>query len=205
MTWVGDASARIKVDVDVWPVNAGVSHGTAKKDMIVLHETVSPDYAGLSDLVQTSGYLARQGYGVHGVIDKEGHLAWSVGHPNVILYHAASGNGRVNTRSIGFELVSRVMLDKPDNTSRWKLWWSRDKQLDKLAQMCAFLSKHHGIPLRYSDATVPGITTHWQVTKTWRVAGGHVDCWPRHLGGYFPALRVISEARSYYKKWYESD
>lgn len=193
---------RIAVDVNLAPINASVKHGIAKKDMVVLHETVSPDYKGLSDIVQTSRYLANEGLGIHGVVDAEGYLGWSVGDASAVLYHTASNGGNINTRSIGIEQVSRVMLDYPDNTSRWKKWWSRNAEIDKVAQVLAFLSHTHKIPLVYSDGRKPGITAHWQVSRTYNVPGGHTDCWPRHLGGYYPMLRVIKEAKAYYAKWY---
>ena len=197
---------HVKVDLNIWPILQYDKHGEADKDIIVLHETVSPDYIGFVDIFSVSEYLARKNYGIHAVIDVEGYMGWTYGQRRAIFYHTASsgflGSGNINTRSIGIEQVSRVMLDKPDNLSRWKLWMERDKELDKVAQLCAFLSKTEGIPLKYSDGKVPGITTHWQVTKTFGVSGGHTDCWPRHLDGYYPVLRVIRQAEIYYKKWY---
>ena len=198
---------HLKVDLNIWPILQYDDHGDSNKDMIVLHETVSPDYKGFADIISNSQYLAAKDYGIHAVIDVDGNLGWTCGHRKAIFYHTASsgskGSGNVNTRAIGIEQVSRVMLDKPDNTSRWKLWMDRDKELAKVAQLCAFLAKREGIPLRYSDGKTPGITTHWQVTKTFGVSGGHTDCWPRHLDGYYPVLRVIRQAEIYYKKWYE--
>lgn len=201
--YIGAAEERIKVDVDLSGINAGVRHGVAHKDMVVLHETVSPDYPGKGELVANAAYLAKGGLGIHAVVDAEGYLGWDYGHRKSILYHTASnGGGNINTRSIGIEQVSRVMLDYPDNARRWKKWWSRNAEIDKVAQLLAFLSKTEHIPLVYSDGTKPGITTHWQITKTYNVSGGHVDCWPKHLGGYYPVLRVIREAQAYYAKWY---
>lgn len=199
---IGAADERIEVDVNLAPINAGVKHGIARKDLVVLHETVSPDYVGFADIVSNAAYLAKGGLGIHGVVDAEGYLGWSVGDRKAVLYHTASNGGNINTRSIGIEQVSRVMIDKPDNVSRWKKWWSRDKQIDQVAQLLAFLSKTERIQLRYSNGIDSGITTHWQVTKTYNVSGGHTDCWPKHLGGYYPVLRVIREAQAYYDKWY---
>jgi len=197
---------HVKVDLNIWPILKDDEHGTADKDMIVLHETVSPDYKGFADILSNAQYLANKDYGIHAVIDAEGYLGWTYGHRRAIFYHTSStgseGTGNINTRAIGIEQVSRVMLDKPDNLSRWLLWMSRDKELDKVAQLCAFLSKAENIPLKYSSGKGPGITTHWQITKTFGVPGGHTDCWPKHLGGYYPALRVIRQAQNYYKKWY---
>lgn len=180
--------------LDIGPEQADNVHGRNKKSLVVLHETVSPDYIGWADVKQTSAYLDNKDYGIHGVIDLEGHTAWAYGLGNAIFYHTASNGGLVNTRGIGIELVSRVMLTESDNYKRWKIWWNRNKQIEATAQLLKWISETHKIPLVVSDGTKPGITTHWQVTKTYGVAGGHVDCWPRHLGGYFPLLRIVARA-----------
>lgn len=195
---------HVKVDIDISDIVAPERHGVSTKSLVVLHETVSPDYKGSSELVSVSGYMARNGLGIHGVIDGEGYLGWAVDLERAIFYHAASGLGMVNTRAIGIELVSRVMLDYPDRQRRFEWWWSRHRQIEKTAQVLAYLSEKHGIPLVYSEAGYEerGITTHWQVSQTWNVPGGHVDCYPRHLGGYFPVNRIIWRARQLKKKWY---
>jgi hypothetical protein len=197
---------HVKVDLNITPIIEGEIRGyTRVKDLIVLHETVSPDYAGFSDIIANAGYLARQGYGIHGIIDAEGYLGWAYGNRKAIVSHTASNGGNVNTRSVGIELVSRVMVDLPDNASRFKKWWQRRQQLDKLAQLVAFIAHAEMIPLRWSDGNTAGVTTHWSVTKKYAVYGGHVDCWPKHKGGYFPALRVIHEASRYHDKWWPEE
>jgi len=194
---------HVVVDANLTPIIQGEIHGYAtKKDMIVLHETVSPDYTGLSDILQTSEYLGRNGLGVHGVVDAEGYLGWAYGHRSAILYHTASNGGNINTRAIGIELVSRVMLDLPDNEGRFRRWWQRRAQLDQVAQLLAYLSHVDGIPLVYTIGNKKGVTTHWSITRTYGVSGGHVDAWPRHEGGYFPLLRVLGEARRYKALWW---
>lgn len=189
--------------LNIGPVQADNCHGRHDKDMIVLHETVSPDYVGWADVIQTSDYLDNKDYGIHGVNDLEGHVAWAAGMGTCIFYHTLSdgskGSGGVNTRAIGIENVSRVMLDVSDNYARWKVWMNRNKQIESLAQLIAWISKVHDIPLVISDGRSPGITTHWQVTTTFGVPGGHTDCWPRSMGGYFPLNRILIRAR-YYRK-----
>jgi hypothetical protein len=197
-----------KLDVlDIGREQLDNAHGFAlHKDLIVLHETVSPDYAGWADVRQVSQYLDNKDYGIHAVVDLEGHIAWAKGLGRAIFYHTAShgtrGNGYVNTRGIGIELVSRVMLTARDNTARWRIWWARNKQIDAVAKLVATVARAHGIPLIESDGSTPGVTTHWEVTKRFGVYGGHVDCWPRHLGGYFPKRRVLARARVYQKLGY---
>lgn len=187
---------RPKVDVDLRPYYKGEESGHAQKSLVVLHETVSHDRPGLGDITGPAAYLDSKGYEIHVIIDAEGHSAWCW-DPTAIYDHAASGNGRVNTRSIGIELVSDVPLER-DPVKRRKLWTPsgpRHLQLERLSEWVAWLSQTQGIPLRYSNASRPGITTHWSVSKTYGIAGGHWDCWPVHLGGHFPALYVIHRAR----------
>jgi hypothetical protein len=192
----------IPVDLNTAPLMRPVSGGTAAKSLVVLHETVSPDYAGLADILGVARYMPTQGYGIHGIIDADGNLGWALGMRDAILAHAASNGGGVNTRGIGIELISRVMLDKPDNLSRFQWWSNRDAQIDKLAKVLAFISRADGVPLRYSAGYDPGITTHWDVSHTFNVSGGHTDCFPRHKGGYFPVLRIIERARQFRAKGY---
>jgi hypothetical protein len=85
-----------------------------------------------------------------------------------------------------------------DTRAKRRAAWESDarkKQLDEVARWCAWLSTVEPIPLRYSDAAHPGITTHWNVSKTWLGGEGHWDCWPIHQGGHFPALYVVNKAQ----------
>lgn len=183
--------------MNIGPVQADNCHGRHNKSVIVLHETVSPDYPGWSDIISVSQYLDNKDYGIHGIVDLEGHAAWASGDGTCIFYHTSSNGGFVNTRSMGIELVSRVMLAEPDNYARWRAWWRRNEQIEAVAKMLAWGHATHGVPLSVSDGSRPGITTHWQVTQRYHVVGGHTDCWPRHLGGYFPLLRIIERAKAY--------
>jgi hypothetical protein len=185
---------NLKDVLNIGPDQADNVHGRSDKTLIVLHETVSPDYPGWSDVKSISNYLDSKDWGIHGIVDLEGHVAWAYGQGNALVYHTASNGGNVNTRGIGIELISKVMLTAKDNTERWKIWWGRNKQIEATAQLLAWIAKTHDIPLIVSDGSKPGVTTHWQVTKRYGVAGGHVDCWPRHLGGYFPLLRIVARA-----------
>ena len=214
---------KVRVDLNIAPLMVPVAHGTHKKVLVVLHETVSPDYGGLTDILGVARYMPRNGLGIHGIIDGEGNLAWDVFGDSHVLYHTASGeNGRVNTWSIGIELISRVMMKYPDNQRRFEWWWQRAKQIEKCAKVLAYISHTHKLPLEWSDAKVPayavgdgmpqpGVTTHWQVSKTYDVKGGpaypdgggaHWDAWPKHRDGYFPALRIIHRARYWAKRGY---
>lgn len=198
---------HVRVDLNIAPLMLPVAHGRHKKDMVVLHETVSGDYKGFSDLLAVARYMPSKGLGIHGIIDKEGNLAWAVFMETAILWHASStgpdgvSNG-VNSRAVGIELVSNVMQKLPDRKRRFEWWWARDAQLEKTARALAYLHRTHKIPLVVSDGGEPGITTHYQVTKRWDVPGGHTDAWPWHLGGYFPLMRVVYRARQLARRNY---
>lgn len=193
---------RPPVDLDLKPYFKGESRGSQPKDMIVLHETVSHNKPGTGDIAGVADFMDRTGLEIHGIIDKEGHAGWAYMR-NAVFDHTASGGGGVNTRSIGFELISEIPL-LPTKLERRNAWWdsdtkepnpARQKQLDTLALWCAWLSTVERIPLRYSNGAMPGITTHWHVSETWLAGDGHWDCWPIHLGGHFPALYVVNKAQ----------
>lgn len=187
-----------KVDVDLRPFYKGEERGHHKKDLIVLHETVSHNRVGLADIIGPAAYLDKQGYEIHGIVDQEAYSAWCY-DVTAVYDHAASGSGNVNSRGVGFELVSEIPMLNP-NIVRLRTWLQRRKQLDKIAQWCAYVhSIEPSIPLEYSDATTPGITSHWDVSNSYGIQGGHWDCKPRHKGGHFPILYVVQKARNILK------
>lgn len=186
---------RPNVKVDLRPYYQGEERGHHKKDLIVLHETVSHNRPGTGDITGVASFMDSASLEIHGIIDMEGFSAWCY-DATAVYDHAASGNGNVNSRSIGFELVSEVPLER-DKLKRREMWspkGPRRKQLDRVAEWIAHLAPKHGIPIRPSMSKVPGITTHWQVSKTWLDGNGHWDCWPVHLGGHFPLLYVVNKA-----------
>ncbi len=196
---------KLRIDLNIGPEQSDNCHGRAPKDLLVLHETVSPDYKGLADIRGVSQYLDAKDYGIHSIIDLEANFAWAYGLRDCVFWHTDSsgnkGSGRVNTRGIGLELISNVMLRSPKNSVRRAIWAARKAQLRKAAQLAATLNSLIGLPLDYSDGSKPGITTHWEVTQHYGVPGGHTDCWPVHRGGYFPALNIIYMARAYARLW----
>lgn len=185
---------RPKVDVSLRGMFD--SHGSNRKSLIVLHETVSHDSPGTGDILAPAKFLASKGYGIHGIVDGDGNSGWAYNRRG-LYYHAASGGGNVNTRSIGFEQVSDVPLLKT-NAERIKAWdprGPRGKQLRKIAEWCAWLHFAEGIPLVFSDGRTPGITSHWNVSETFLGGDGHWDCHPKHQGGHYPILYVIRKAQ----------
>lgn len=182
---------------NIAPLVKDHSHGTHKKDLVVLHETISGDIHGWNDVMGNVNYLAKIDYGIHSVNDLEGNIAWALGLGEAIFYHA----GGVNERSVGIEQVSNIPSRTPTNSLRRKLWAARSPQLRATAKTLAAWHNadqdHH--PLVYSDSLHPGVTTHWDVSKHFASSLGHTDCFPYHKGGYYPVLEVISMARAYAK------
>jgi hypothetical protein len=182
---------RPKVDLDLRPYFQGEEPTTHKKTLIVLHETVSHEAPGLSDIRGVAAYLDSTGLEIHGIIDKEGHSAWAY-EPEHVYDHVLGAN----PQSVGFEQVSDIPF-LATNAQRKAAWLADDrkKQLDKVAEWCAWLHQRLGIPLRYSDASVPGITSHWDVSNTFLGGSGHWDCHPIHRGGHYPILYVVNKAK----------
>lgn len=165
------------------------AHGRHLKDLAVLHETVSGDQRGLADILSVEEYLARIGYGIHGMTDREGNIAWARGFGDAIFYHC----GGVNERSIGIEQVFKGATNIPGDS---RLWAIRQKELRATSLLLAAIHNTWGIPLTYSDGDSPGVTSHWSVSQHHPESQGHWDCHPVHLGGYYPALAVINNART---------
>lgn len=171
-------------------------HGKYPKDLFVLHETVSPDVVGWSDIINVETYLDGIGYDIHGMTDLEGNIAWALGHDKDIMYQC----GGVNERSVGCEQVSNIptlIQHGLTMTQASALWTHRKKQLEATAKLIAAwhtLDPHHQII--YSEGLTPGITTHWDVSQHFKESEGHTDCHPHHKGGYYPVLYVIQLARN---------
>jgi len=179
-------------------------HGYHDKIGVVLHETVSPQYPGWKDIKQTSEYLDAKDYGIHGITDNDGNIAWAYNLGRAIFWHTASNNHPANTNYMGIEQISRVMLDYKSMAARAKAWLHMDKEINATAKLIACVARAHdwgikGIVDNPGDVSKPGVTTHYEVTKFYGVSGGHVDCWPVHKGGYYPKGMVITLARRYYR------
>lgn len=175
--------------------NPGSIHGKSPKDMVVLHETVSGDERGLADIKGVEEYLVNKGYGIHGMTDKEGNIAWARGFGEAVFYQC----GGVNERSVGIEQVFRGARDLP---SDYVLWSVRNAELRATSKLLAAIHNTWKIPLIYSNGDSPGITSHWSVSQIFPASQGHWDCHPVHLGGYYPALHVINMARMFAKLGY---
>lgn len=187
---------RPRVDVDLRPYYRGEERGHARKTLVVWHETVSHNRPGVGDITSPAAFLDSTGLEIHALTDMEGHFAWCY-DPTAVYDHAASGRGRVNTRSIGIEQVSEVPLEHDPKKRRamWDPKGPRRKQLELAARIAVWLHDTQNIPIRWSQGDRPGHTSHWNVSRTYLGGDGHWDCWPVHQGGHWPALFVISRAR----------
>lgn len=188
---------KLKIDVNLHDVMLSSMHGRhSPKSLVVLHETVSGDQRGLDDIINVANYLDRIGYGIHGMTDKEAHLGWAKNLGTGIFYHC----GGVNSESIGIEQVFKGATNNPRDQL---LWVARQAQLRAVAKLLACIHRAHPhIPLKFSDSTTPGITSHWNVSQFHKESEGHWDCHPIHLGGYYPMLKVIQLARNYHRLGY---
>ncbi len=174
---------RPRVDVKLSYDN----HGVSPKRYIVLHQTISPDYAGVKDIAGVGEYLKHVGYAIHCIVDAEGNsAAVSVADESAIYWHCQG----LNTNSIGIEQVSY-------KTGERGYWWKRPKQLNKVARWIAYYSRQHGIKIQWDPGLVlgSGIVGHADVTKAQHIFGGHTDCqWPN-----YPTKFVITLAKMYAK------
>src|SRR4051812_48711743 len=96
---------RPRVDVNLSYPN----HGTSVKRYVVLHQTISPDYGGVTDIAGVGSYLKHVGYAIHCIVDKDGNSA-AVSPPNerAIYWHCQG----LNSNSIGIEQVSYKTNEK---------------------------------------------------------------------------------------------
>jgi hypothetical protein len=179
-------------------------HGMHPKDMFVCHETASPNIRGWKDIHGNASYLDNKDFGIHGLDDLEGHIAWAYNLGDAVFYQA----GGVNERGVGFEQVSEIpnLLEAGHITiaQARRMWAGRHKQLNATAQVIACW--HNVDPekhlIKYSDGLKPGVTSHWDVSQHFSASLGHTDCHPVHKGGYYPILEVIDLARTYVKLGY---
>lgn len=193
--------SHIKINLNTHDLMKPHVHGHHEKEIIVLHETVSPDINGMADILANENYLASIDYGLYACIDKQGYIAAARGLENAVFWT----QGGENERGIGIELVSPIpaLLEKGAITKEDAegIWKARKIQLNRAAALCAALSHKFNIPLRYDHSCHPnkGICGHWNVSQLHPESEGHTDCWPlQEKGGYFPINFVIWRAR-YYK------
>lgn len=168
-----------KPKISVNRIRTAASHGTAEKNVIVLHTTESHDRPGVDDIKGILKYLESVGLGVQFVVDGDGNVGQGAKVRHIV-YHARGAN----THGIGIEQIGTAAW----KTKRW-LWdptptgRKQRKQLARVAHLLAWLSQREGIPLVHS--TVHGVARHSDFP-----AGGHSD-----PGAGYPLGYVLKRAR----------
>lgn len=178
-----------------------LAHGTHEKTMFVCHETVSYNVTGMADILGLENVLKGEGYGIHGITDKDGHKCWAHGMGRAILYHC----GGVNEVAVGCENISEIPIlvqhKKITHERAWQMWMQRHQQLSALAILIACWHnadpKHHPLVRSNGKGSSPGICSHWDVSQHYSASEGHWDCWPHDKGGYFPLAHVLELAKHY--------
>lgn len=160
----------------------GNVHGRLDPKVVVLHSTESHDRPGTGDVEAILKYLenTREGLGIHYTIDKEGNVGRGALH-NHKVYHARGAN----STSIGIEQIGFA------HSTAWKRE-DRQKQLERVAKVLAYISVTEGIPLKHS--TTHGVAMHRDFP-----AGGHTD--PGNPKTEYPFYYVLQLAQKYKKGW----
>ena len=192
---------KLRIDANLSILMHPNAKGESHKKGVVLHETVSPQYPGMRDILGVANYLAHSDldYAIHGITDDEGHIAWTLNCGEDVYWHCAGGN--TNTNYLGIEQISRVMLDYKTRVAQIQAWSHMKKELNATAKLIACAARAWGFPIvdNRGDTSKPGITTHYEVSKFYAVQGGHTDGWPVKAGGYYPKGQIITLANRYYK------
>jgi hypothetical protein len=178
-----------------------LDHGSHKKHMFVCHETVSHNVPGMADILGVEVVLKKEGYGIHGLTDKDGHKCWAKKMGNAVFWHA----GDVNDVAVGIENVSEIpiMIEQEADQPR-----AGAQPLAGAAQPAVGARHPDGLLAQRQ----PGCARAPAQQRQDRFAGrllalgrqpalqssrGHWDCWPYDKGGYFPLDHVIGLARHY--------
>ena len=152
---------------------------------IVLHSTET-DSNGVQSMKNIVSYwkTSTPGYGAHLIIDGSGTVLRAVADRNVAWH--TGGN---NTGSLGIEQVGHAAWPR-------RKWWTRPRQLMRVASWLAWWSVRYGIPLEPSISH--GVSTHAMNSKVFPASAGHWD-----PGEGYPFLFVLKLARTYkrFHKW----
>ena len=162
---------------------------TKKVDLVGIHTMECPEQLDTAEKV--AGWfagIAAPPASAHYCVDvdsvvqcvKEEDVAW----------HAKGGD--VNARSIGIEMAGYAK----QTPEQWADDYST-KMLDRTANLVADICARHNLPIKFVDAAgllagERGITTHREVTKAYKVVGGHVDPGPN-----FPMYDFVIKVLSY--------
>lgn len=163
------------------------SRNGARPRLIVLHDTESHDYRGITDIKGIGNFFnnPRTNASSHVCVDGDGHSGQFV--PDE---HKAWHCMGYNSVSLGIEQIGLASFGK-------KTWLGRRAQLRKTAQYIAYWSKKYDIPIRrgiVSNGRIirSGVVTHAQLGS---IGGGHHD-----PGRWYPTALVRGLARYYRRR-----
>ena len=169
--------------------NFSKGRGGKKVKLIVIHTMESGEqankakqvtqwFAGRTAPDASAHYMIDNKYMYNGVNDTD--TAWACAH------------SYVNQSSISIELAGKASQTK----SQWADKYSTD-MLELAAKLVASLCLKYNIPVKHLSpnqvATGSGIIGHVDVTKAYRIKGGHSD-----PGKNFPWLDFITMVESHY-------
>src|SRR5574338_883719 len=143
------------------------SERTDRIKIIVVHDTESHDYQGISDLKSLGAWFdnPRAQVSAHICTDKEGHIAKYVGDAKKSWACAGYNSVSLNIEQVGYARYTR------------RIWLSRIRQLKATAKVLAYWSLRHDIPLhkgKVSNGRVikKGVLRHSDLGIK---GGGHSD------------------------------
>jgi len=151
------------------------THGRHLPVRIGIHTTECHDAPGIREMEGVVGFWKRQGMGLgaHVLIDKDGNSCLAAD-----FHHICWAIKGANTGTVHFELIGFARFSP-------KVWWSRLKQLNKLAKWIAYLNYEYGIPIDRSIHR--GVAGHNEFP-----GNDHTD-----PGKFFPWKYVLRRARQY--------
>jgi len=158
---------------------------TREVRLICLHSAEIAEVANAAEALQQ--WAAGKGHPIHAswhfAVDCDS-VSQSVNLDNVA-WHA----GPINGYSIGIEQAGKAAQTR----EQWLDDYSR-KELELVSKMVAMLCGIYKLPIEHiSDPSLPnvrGVTTHYDVTHSWKVKGGHTDPGPN-----YPIDMVLARAR----------
>lgn len=160
----------------------GATHGKHDPFAGVLHCTVSPQRAGIADILAvTNGWeLQGKGYNAHCVIDGSGHTAKCALDNQICWAVAGSNTGRLHVELIGFDTYTEhqwmtIARAGMKEAAKWFAYWAHE----------------HDIPVRTS--VNHGFATHAMYSEAFHKSD-HTDPGPN-----FPWHRFMDDIRYYYK------
>lgn len=155
--------------------------------LICLHSAECGEVPGAAEALQTwaAGSAHAKGASWHFAVDSDS-ITQSV-EIHDVAWHA----GPINGYSIGIEQAGRAA----QTYEQWTDSYSA-ALLERTAQLISLIAAWYDIPIEHVEnpkaLEVKGVCTHADVTRAWKVRGGHTD-----PGSAYPMEFVLAKARGY--------